>query len=118
METKKNVPHPMDVYVGARLCAARRAKGWSQKYIGSLLSDTVTFQQIQKYERGINRVSASMLYEFATALEVSVTYFFPEGMTQEAPLLDRAESAMLHDWRLLPNDTRKALQNLIAELKR
>lgn len=67
-------PHPVDVYVGRRLRLKRTLLGMSQESIGNQIG--VTFQQIQKYERGINRMGASRLYDFARALGVQIAYFF------------------------------------------
>jgi transcriptional regulator with XRE-family HTH domain len=68
--------HPVDIHVGARLRQRRTIVGLSQ----TKLSESVglTFQQIQKYERGTNRISSSRLYEFARVLAVPVSYFFDE----------------------------------------
>jgi transcriptional regulator with XRE-family HTH domain len=69
-----NHPHPVDVYVGRRLRQKRTFLGMSQEAVGKHIG--VTFQQIQKYERGINRMGASRLYDFSKALSVPVSYFF------------------------------------------
>jgi len=69
------VADPIDVHIGRRLRAERLARKMSQAELGVALN--VTFQQIQKYERGDNRVSASMLAKAAEALDLSVTEFFP-----------------------------------------
>jgi transcriptional regulator with XRE-family HTH domain len=69
-----SVPHPVDVHVGRRLRLKRTILGLSQEAVGKEIG--VTFQQIQKYERGINRMGASRLYDFAKALGVPVSYFF------------------------------------------
>lgn len=74
--------HPVDVYVGKRLRLKRTLLGLSQEAIGNAIG--VTFQQIQKYERGINRMGASRLHDFARALGVPVSYFF-DGYSAEAP---------------------------------
>ena len=68
--------HPVDVHVGVRLRQRRNLVGLSQ----TKLSESVglTFQQIQKYENGTNRISSSRLYEFAKVLNVPVSYFFDE----------------------------------------
>ncbi len=67
-------PHPVDIHVGRRLRLKRTILGMSQESVGKEIG--VTFQQIQKYERGINRMGASRLYDFAKALGVTVSYFF------------------------------------------
>jgi transcriptional regulator with XRE-family HTH domain len=69
-----SVPHPVDIHVGRRLRLKRTILGMSQEAVGKEIG--VTFQQIQKYERGINRMGASRLYDFAKALGVPVSYFF------------------------------------------
>ena len=69
-----STPHPVDVYVGKRLRLKRTILGMSQEAVGKQIG--VTFQQIQKYERGINRMGASRLYDFARALGVQIAYFF------------------------------------------
>ena len=69
--------HPTDVHVGARVRARRKALGISQTQLAATLG--LTFQQVQKYERGSNRISASKLKECADALDVSIVYFF-EGL--------------------------------------
>lgn len=68
------IPHPVDIYVGRRLRLKRTILGMSQEAVGKQIG--VTFQQIQKYERGINRMGASRLYDFAKALGVQISYFF------------------------------------------
>lgn len=69
---------PIDVYVGARIRDARKAKNMSQVDLGHACG--ITFQQIQKYERAQNRVSASRLVQIANALGKSVIFFFgPHG---------------------------------------
>ncbi len=69
-------PHPMDVHVGRRLRSRRTLIGMSQEELGAKID--VTFQQIQKYERGLNKIGASRLYEIACILNVGVGYFFEE----------------------------------------
>jgi transcriptional regulator with XRE-family HTH domain len=73
----------VDVYVGARLRMRRTMLGMSQSKLGELLG--VTFQQIQKYEKGSNRISASRLQHTARVLEVSPGYFFDGAPAQAEP---------------------------------
>lgn len=68
--------HPVDVHVGRRLRSRRTMLGMSQENLGDAVG--VTFQQIQKYERGLNRIGSSRLYEFSQALNVPVSFFFEE----------------------------------------
>lgn len=66
--------NPVDVYVGARVKLRRQLIGMSQEKLGEALE--LTFQQVQKYERGANRVSASKLHRIAEVLDVPISYFF------------------------------------------
>ncbi len=76
-----DMAHPVDLYVGARLRIRRKVLGLSQTQLADALG--ITFQQIQKYERGANRISASKLYEAARLLQSPVSYFF-EGLDETA----------------------------------
>ncbi len=118
MARRKGSRHEIDAYVGNKLREARIARGWSQQYLGAQVETPITFQQVQKYERGINRTSASKLHEFATLLKVPVAYFFPESATQEIPLLDRHEAAMVENYRALSPECRKALETLVATMRK
>ena len=69
-------PRPVDVHVGQRLRQRRTLLGMSQEKLGEAVG--LTFQQIQKYERGANRIGASRLYQLSNVLDVSVSYFFEE----------------------------------------
>ena len=69
--------HPVDRHVGRRVCEKRIALGYNQSDLGRALD--LTFQQIQKYEKGANRVSASKLWQMARFFKVDVSYFF-EGL--------------------------------------
>ena len=81
----KSIPHPIDVHVGRRLRARRRLLGLTQEALATAVD--IKFQQIQKYESGSNRVSASRLWALAKALDVPVSYFF-EGMNGSEPKLE------------------------------
>ncbi len=70
-------PNPIDLHVGARVRTRRKVAGVSQEQLAAGLK--LTFQQVQKYERGANRISASKLYETAGVLKVPIAYFF-EGL--------------------------------------
>ena len=69
-------PHPVDIHVGSRVRQRRTLLGMSQEKLGDAVG--LTFQQIQKYERGTNRIGCSRLYEFSKMLDVPVAYFFDE----------------------------------------
>jgi len=72
-----DAPHPVDLHVGGKIRLRRKLIGMSQGALGDRLG--LTFQQMQKYERGANRVSASKLQAIAVALGVKVSWFF-EGL--------------------------------------
>ena len=74
LPTAKKSPRAMDRHVGNRVRMRRLMQGMSQQKLGQALG--VTFQQVQKYEKGTNRVSCSRLYEISRILDVPVTYFF------------------------------------------
>ena len=68
--------HPVDVHVGARMRQRRTLLGMSQTKLGDAVG--LTFQQIQKYERGSNRIGSSRLFEFSKVLDVPVSHFFED----------------------------------------
>ena len=73
-ETEGRRPNPVDLHVGGRVRMRRKLLGVSQEQLADSLG--LTFQQVQKYERGANRVSASKLYEISRTLQVPVSFFF------------------------------------------
>jgi transcriptional regulator with XRE-family HTH domain len=73
---KSDKPNPIDVHVGARLRLRRTLLGMSQEKLGEAIG--LTFQQVQKYERGANRVGASRLYDLSRVLDVPVSFFFDD----------------------------------------
>jgi transcriptional regulator with XRE-family HTH domain len=77
------VPHPVDVHVGGRIRTRRLLVGMNQETLAEELG--LTFQQVQKYESGANRVSASRLAEIADILTVPVEYFFSQMDDPETP---------------------------------
>jgi transcriptional regulator with XRE-family HTH domain len=80
-ENKKK-PNPTDVYVGGRIRLRRNMLGMSQEKLGESLG--ITFQQIQKYEKGTNRVGASRLQAIASILSVPVAFFFEDAPGSES----------------------------------
>ena len=76
-------PNPIDVHVGTRVKARRQALGLSQEKLGESLG--VTFQQVQKYEKGTNRVSASRMQSLAETLGVPIGYFFDGAPVDALP---------------------------------
>lgn len=74
--TPAGEPNPIDVHVGNRIKIRRNLLGWSQEKLGSMLG--LTFQQIQKYEKGLNRVSASRLWDFSSVMDTPISFFFED----------------------------------------
>ncbi len=119
-------PNPVDLHVGARIRMRRRILGVSQERLAEDLG--LTFQQVQKYERGANRVSASKLYEIAKSLHSPVDYFFEglddpsdEGMAESGgpfthDLLATPEGLELAS--LFPKIDRQKVRRRILELVR
>jgi len=83
-------PNPIDVHVGSRVRTRRMLLGMSQDKLGEAIG--LTFQQVQKYERGANRIGASRLYELSQVLDVPVAYFYEEmnGAGKPPPRADGA----------------------------
>ena len=97
-EAGESRPSPIDVHVGSRIRLRRTLIGMSQERLGEALG--LTFQQVQKYERGVNRVGASRLYDLSRVLDVTISFFFDDmpdstgngdGSTHIAGFSERAE---------------------------
>lgn len=72
----KKTPHPVDVHVGGRVRLRRMLLGMSQDKLGEALG--LTFQQIQKYEKGVNRIGASRVFEISRILDVPIQFFYDD----------------------------------------
>lgn len=124
-------PNPTDVHVGGRIRFRRMLLGMSQEKLGEYLG--LTFQQIQKYEKGINRVGASRLFDLAQVLGVPVQFFFKEAPAGEATQFAREtfadESAIVEFLssrdglelsrafvRIVDANARRAIVNLVRSL--
>jgi transcriptional regulator with XRE-family HTH domain len=117
--------HAVDVHVGKRI----RHRRWMNRTTQQQLADAVgiKFQQIQKYETGMNRVSASRLWDIAHALDVPVTFFF-EGFDQDQPaaesgsamptdiLADKEALELLRSYYAIPENQRRRLFDLARVL--
>ena len=123
------VPNPVDVHVGLRIRLRRKELGVSQEKLADAIG--LTFQQVQKYERAANRVSASKLYEVARALATSTAYFFegltddhirtaaePGGQTQMQAFLLTAEGVELATTfpRIQPSRVRRRILDLVRAM--
>ena len=80
---EKKKPNPIDIHVGSRVKLRRTMQGMSQEKLGDALG--ITFQQIQKYEKGTNRIGASRMQQIAAALKVPVSFFFDDAPKGIAP---------------------------------
>ena len=95
----KKAPNPIDKHVGSRVRMRRMMIGMSQEKLGEQLG--ITFQQIQKYEKGTNRIGASRLQQIATVLAVPVSFFFegaPVPETIGGPISEPASPAYVSDF--------------------
>ena len=110
-------PHPVDIHVGQKLKERRKNLHLSQKKLGEVVG--ISFQQVQKYESGMNRIVASKLYEFSQVLDVPITDFFqglyhqaslpPQQIQEEEsdyeiePLLDKSSLELIKLFRKIPD---------------
>ena len=119
--------HPVDVHVGKRIRHRRWMVGMTQQQLGEKVG--IKFQQIQKYETGMNRVSASRLWDIANALEVPINFFF-EGIEDEVAgidhlvepqnkgdlLADREALELVRSYYAIPEQQRRRLFDLARVL--
>ncbi len=89
-------PHPVDRHVGRRVCEKRISLGYNQSDLGRALG--LTFQQIQKYEKGANRISASKLWDIARFFKVDIAYFFQGLGVAQPGMAEGASSTFDHDF--------------------
>ena len=87
----KKAPNPVDAHVGSRVRMRRVLIGMSQEKLGEALG--ITFQQIQKYEKGTNRIGASRMQQIATVMAVPVSYFFEDAPGADPKAKGFGESA-------------------------
>ena len=95
---KEGRPSPIDVHVGSRIRLRRTLLGMSQERLGEALG--LTFQQVQKYERGVNRVGASRLFDLSRVLDVPISFFFddmPESLANTHGGHEPARLGLLRD---------------------
>ena len=117
--------HPVDVYVGKRIRHRRWMNGTTQQQLAEAVG--IKFQQIQKYETGMNRVSASRLWDIANTLEVTISYFFEGlddatsagGAASNVPgdiLTDKEALELLRSYYAIPENQRRRLFDLARVL--
>ena len=117
--------HPVDVHVGKRIRHRRWMNGTTQQQLAEKVG--IKFQQIQKYETGMNRVSASRLWDIAAVLGVPVSFFF-EGLTEQTDenanssdlpgdiLTDKEALELLRSYYAIPENQRRRLFDLARVL--
>lgn len=112
--------HPVDIHVGKRIRHRRWMLGTTQQQLAEGVG--IKFQQIQKYETGANRVSASRLWDIAAQLDCPVSFFF-EGLDQDDPaamsrdlLADREALELLRSYYAIPETQRRKLYDLARAL--
>lgn len=117
--------HPVDVHVGKRIRQRRWINGTTQQQLAEAVG--IKFQQIQKYETGMNRVSASRLWDIAKVLNVDVSFFF-EGIATDQDsakgasdmpsdiLTDKEALELLRSYYLIPENQRRRLFDLARVL--
>lgn len=114
--------HPVDAHVGKRIRHRRWMVGMTQQQLADKVG--IKFQQIQKYETGMNRVSASRLWEISEALGVSISFFF-EGLAGEAAatpspagdiLADKEALELVRSYYAIPEQQRRRLFDLARVL--
>ncbi len=114
--------HPVDVHVGQRVRQRRWMVDMTQQKLGDSVG--IKFQQIQKYETGANRISASRIWDIAAAMEVPVSFFF-EGLDGHAPdtgeargdtLTDKEALDLVRAYYLIPENQRRRLFDLARVL--
>lgn len=116
------MPHPVDVHVGKRVRHRRWLAGMTQQQLAESVG--IKFQQIQKYETGMNRVSASRLWDIASALSVPVSYFFEgigntENSQADVPgdiLADKEALDLVRSYYSIPEQQRRRLFDLARVL--
>ncbi len=108
------VYHPVNIKVGRRIHTGGKMRGLSQKQLGEMLPQPITFQQIQKYETGSNRISISMLCDIAEALQLPLPYFL-EDLQDVKTMLADIEWHMLERFRRLSGESQQALILLLDE---
>lgn len=89
---RPGVPNPIDIHVGGRVRLRRTLLGLSQEKLGEMIG--LTFQQVQKYERGTNRIGASRLYDLSRVLDVPIQFFYDDMDSETAEQSPRLRAGL------------------------
>ena len=111
-------PNPVDVHVGARVRVRRTLLGMSQEKLGEAIG--LTFQQVQKYERGANRIGSSRLFDLSRVLDVPIAFFFdemPADVAASSPAQSRGMAEEPVGYELDPMAKRETLELVRAYYK-
>ncbi len=108
-------PNPIDAQVGNRVRTRRRILGLSQTVLGERVG--LSFQQIQKYEKGTNRIGASRLQQISEILEAPISYFFGEPSSAEPGSARRSETSLAHVTEFLATSDGLALTRSFMSIK-
>ncbi len=111
-------PNPVDVHVGARVRLRRTLLGMSQEKLGEAIG--LTFQQVQKYERGANRIGSSRLFDLSRVLDVPIGFFFedmPPAVAASSPAQRRGMAEEPASYELDPMAKRETLELVRAYYK-
>ncbi len=111
-------PNPVDVHVGARVRLRRTLLGMSQEKLGDAIG--LTFQQVQKYERGANRIGSSRLFDLSRVLDVPIEFFFdemPGDVAASSPAQTRGMAEAPVSYELDPMAKRETLELVRAYYK-
>ncbi len=100
--TPSGKPNPIDVHVGGRVRLRRTLLGMSQEKLGEALG--LTFQQVQKYERGANRIGASRLFDLSRVLDVPVSFFFDDMSGEVEQLSPRLMAGLTEEPEAFDHD--------------
>ncbi|MBV8096081.1 MAG: helix-turn-helix transcriptional regulator [Acetobacteraceae bacterium] len=118
-EEQQRGPNPVDVHVGSRIKIRREFLGFSQEHLAERLG--IAYQQVQKYERGVNRISASRLLALSQVLDVPISFFFddmPDNPLRTEDRLDHWEPLELARayWRISDSGVRHRVLELIKSM--
>ena len=108
------MPHPVDIHVGTKIRLTRASRGISQQQLSEMLK--ISFQQLQKYERGINRISASRLWEVSQSLGVKVSYFFYGADGEEGQEIEEISTRTIELATQINQISNEAVKNQIVAL--
>jgi len=109
--------HAIDEYVGRQLRSIRLLRGLTQEKLAESIN--LTFQQLQKYERGANRISASRMYQLSQILGISPSLFFDgleQSSTRKIPALNKEQVALIQHYQEAPQQIRKAVLTFLKSM--